>query len=120
VFKIELKIVKDEKGVVVGFDLMSDCSAEEDSSVRSLPCNLRNGSAKIKIAKSTIVIKNANEPELFFMLDSPEEFNAIKAYLEADDTEPHADLGGFNRRVFEARFDNKRIHSAELIKSRNN
>lgn len=105
---VEASEIEGEENVVIGFDLMSDCSTEEDFFVRNLPVNLQNESASIKIIGNELVVNNAQWDVQRFNNIPQDKLDIIKECLESDETEPHIDIRGF-RRIVRIYFINEEI-----------
>lgn len=112
---MKIKIIRDDNGAIIGFDLDSDCCTEDDFFIRNLPGNLMKGKASIETRRAILIIANAEEGTQSFEI--PNEIEAIKAYLDSRHTEPSIKLGGFGLRSAYIRFKNEKVRLASITKT---
>jgi len=114
---MDLEMVKDSEGAVIGFNLYSDCYSEDDFFIRNLPRYLGEGVARVEVKKGELVISNGPEGMRSFKI--PEDVAAtLKAYLESESTKPSIHLGGFGLRAAYILFENEAVRRKSLPKTR--
>lgn len=106
---VELTTVRNDEGIVTGFDLSAEPSTEERSFVQTLPMNLANGKAGFSFSEDSITINNS--PESYTFKLPSEEVAIIKEYIDTlgdGTTVGPLRLKGFGGMI-EFRFTNSKI-----------
>jgi hypothetical protein len=83
---IEFKTIRNENGIVIGFDLCAEPAEEERHFVQTLPNSLGMGQANFLFYTDSIFIENGPEVRSFKL--PPNEVAIIKEYIDSlgDDT----------------------------------
>jgi hypothetical protein len=106
---IELKPVRNNEGIIMGFDLSAEPSTEDRFFIQTLPRNLATDKASFSFSDDSITIMNSADSRVFRL--APEEVAIIKEYIDTlgNGTQVEAlRLKGFGSTI-EFRFVNEEI-----------
>lgn len=111
--EIKLRILYDSERRITGFDIESMGVSENEVFCRELPQALVKGRVTMKIVNNELVVSNPTCSIGFidghstvrrFPL-SDQERHDLQEVFDSPNVRPHASLGGFGRKNFEARFE---------------
>ena len=106
----EMKIKKDDKGVVVGFTLNPSLYFKDIFFIRNLSSKVEKGLAKISIVRKSIVIECENEIASFRVDD--DDIKAIQSYIDSEATKIEAKFIDQVGKILLISFVNEKVYKA--------
>lgn len=92
---MKLYTTRDSEENITGFKLITDCCIDEDLFIANLPANMKKEEVQISIVPDGISITSGIDGTRSFKIP-PDELNALKAYLENDETKVKIEHDGIS------------------------